>query len=62
MAACIDVGILHENLPNPFADKVVPKPNKYEDELQNHPPNPPFPTTEKNIGKFKSWVLEDGIQ
>ena len=40
-AACIDVGILHENFPSPFADKhkeVRPKPNKCEDQLPNRPP------------------------
>ena len=56
-AACIDVGILHENFPNPLADKpkeVGPKPNKCEDQLPNYPQNAPFPTTEENIGKLKS--------
>ena len=61
-AACIDVGILHENFPNHLADKhkdVGPKPNKCEDQLPNPPPNPPFPTTVENISKVKSWLLEN---
>ena len=60
-AACINVGILHENFPNTLANKhkeVGPKPNKCEDQWPNRPPNPPFPTTEDNIGKLKCWLLE----
>ena len=60
-AACINVGILHENFPNPLWEKhkeVGPKPNKCEDQLPNHPQNPPFPAPEENISKLKSWLLE----
>ena len=60
-ATCIDVGIQHGNFPNPLADKykeVGPKPNKCEDQLPSHPQNPPFPATEENTGKVKSWLLE----
>ena len=58
----MDVGILHDNFPNPLADKykkVGPKPNKCEDQLLNRPQNLPFPATEENFGKLKSWLLEN---
>ena len=57
-AACIDMGILPENFPNPLADKqykeVDPKPYKCEDQLPDCPQDPLLPATEENIGKFKS--------
>ena len=60
-AACIDVGILHRNFPNPSADKhneVDPKSKKCEGQLPNRPKDPPYPATENNIGKLKNWLLE----
>ena len=61
--ACIDAGILHENFLNPLADKQYKelglKPNKWEDQLPTRLQNPPSPATEENIGKLKSWLLEN---
>ena len=62
-AACIDVEIWHEKFPNPLADKqykeVGLKSNQCEDQLPNHPQNPPFSTTEENIVKLKSCLQEN---
>ena len=60
-AACIDVGIRHKHFLNPLTDEhkeVDLKPKKCENQLPNRPPNLPFPATEDNIGKLKSWLPE----
>ena len=59
--ACIYLCLLRglENFHAVFPHQEVGlKHNKCEDQLPNRPPNPPFPATEENIGKLKSWVLE----
>lgn len=64
-AACIDVGILHKEFPNPsMAMQSLEVENKVQDTenrvkpLPTRPDSLPFPATEANIGKLKDWLLE----
>ena len=67
-AACIDVGILPANFPNPI---VIPpthtniagihdttEPDTSRNQLPERPHKIPFPPTENNVDRLKNWLLE----
>ena len=67
-AACIDVGILPVNFPNPIMippthtniaciDDIT-KPDTSRDQLPECPHKIPFPPTENNVDRLKNWLLE----